>query len=206
MARLAHPGIVRLHETGTTEEGIHYLVAEYVDGETLEARVARGRVPLEETLRIVTGVAEALAYAHEHGVIHRDVKPSNVIVDRDGPPAPHGLRARASATTRAPPRRATASSWGRPLTCRRSRRAGTRGSWTRAATSTASARSCTSCSRATVRSRATGGMLLLQVLEDEPRPPRRLDESIPRDLETICLTAMAKSRGAAVPDRGRPRR
>jgi hypothetical protein len=86
MARLAHPGIVRLHETGTTQEGIHYLVTEYVDGETLEARLARGRVPREETLSIVTGVAEALAYAHEHGVIHRDVKPSNVILDRDGRP------------------------------------------------------------------------------------------------------------------------
>ena len=85
-AQLEHPGIVSLYETGETEEGVAYLVTEFIDGETLEARLRRGPVELEQAARWVARIARALEAAHAHGVVHRDVKPSNVMLDRDGHP------------------------------------------------------------------------------------------------------------------------
>jgi eukaryotic-like serine/threonine-protein kinase len=82
-ARLSHPGIVTLFDVGHGEPG-PYLVFELLRGEPLSARLARGPVPVDEALRVVTEVAQALAYAHQHGVIHRDLKPGNVFCCDDG--------------------------------------------------------------------------------------------------------------------------
>ncbi|BDG09394.1 serine/threonine-protein kinase [Anaeromyxobacter paludicola] len=77
VARLNHPGIVTLHDFGRAPEGA-YLVFELLQGETLAERSARGRVALDEALRIGAAVAEALAHAHAAEVLHRDLKPGNV--------------------------------------------------------------------------------------------------------------------------------
>jgi eukaryotic-like serine/threonine-protein kinase len=78
-ARLAHPGIVTLYEAAVDDEGA-YLVSEHVHGSTLEDLLAEGRLSDRDVLRIGVALCDALAHAHAQGVIHRDVKPSNVLV------------------------------------------------------------------------------------------------------------------------------
>jgi hypothetical protein len=80
-ARLTHPGIVPLHAFGETDD-LTYFVMGYVPGESLGARLKReGRIAPAEARRIVAEVADALGYAHRQGVVHRDVKPDNVLLD-----------------------------------------------------------------------------------------------------------------------------
>ena len=80
VASLNHPHICVLHDIGI-EHGIGYLVMEYIEGETLAARIP---LPLEQALKVATQIAEALDRAHRAGVTHRDVKPQNIMLTRDG--------------------------------------------------------------------------------------------------------------------------
>ena len=81
-AQLSHPGIVPIY-TVDEAEGLVYFVMALVEGESLAERLARDvRLPIEETRQILIGVADALAYAGSHGVVHRDVKPDNIMLDR----------------------------------------------------------------------------------------------------------------------------
>src|SRR5215475_6670354 len=86
VARLKHPGIVALYDTGTTEDGICFLVTEFIEGTTLEELLRKGPVDARRAAHLIAEMADALQYAHEHGVIHRDVKPSNVLIDREDQP------------------------------------------------------------------------------------------------------------------------
>ena len=84
LSEIAHPAIVRYIAHGKTLRNEHYLVMEWLDGETLENRLSRGAIPLGITVHMIRRVAEALAAAHQHGVIHRDIKPANIFLpDRD---------------------------------------------------------------------------------------------------------------------------
>ncbi|HEX4454791.1 MAG TPA: protein kinase, partial [Kofleriaceae bacterium] len=83
IARLNHPNIVQLYDFGVYRSGI-YLALEYVDGITLRERVHRGALELDEILRHVRAVADALQHAHASMVFHCDLKPSNVMIGRDG--------------------------------------------------------------------------------------------------------------------------
>ncbi len=81
VAGLTHPRILTLIDSGEAD-GLLYYVMPYVEGETLKGRLEReGALPVEESLRIAREVADALAYAHEKGVIHRDIKPSNILFE-----------------------------------------------------------------------------------------------------------------------------
>ena len=82
-AGLEHPHICRVLDAGL-ESGVSYLAMEYLTGETLAARMARGPLPLNDALGYAIETAEALAYAHDHGVIHRDLKPSNIFITATG--------------------------------------------------------------------------------------------------------------------------
>jgi tetratricopeptide (TPR) repeat protein len=82
---LDHPNILTVHDYGETEDGQLYLVVTYVPGGTLRERLEQG-MSLEEAVESVAQVAEALDYAHQHGVIHRDVKPNNILIAPDGRP------------------------------------------------------------------------------------------------------------------------
>jgi len=86
MARLRHPGIVRVVEEACEDGGYYFFVMEYVGGGDLRQAVKAGRLSLQERLRVIAEVGEALGFAHEHGVIHRDVKPGNVLLGVDGRP------------------------------------------------------------------------------------------------------------------------
>jgi Tol biopolymer transport system component len=83
IARLSHPRICALHEMGH-QDGVDFLVMEYLEGETLAARLRKGPLPLTQALRTAVEIAQALAAAHAQGIVHRDLKPSNVMLTAGG--------------------------------------------------------------------------------------------------------------------------
>src|SRR2546429_7010811 len=83
-ARLRHPNVVSVHDCGRAPDGTPYIVMELVPGRTLAQRLADGVPSAAETLRVAEQVARALDHAHRAGVVHRDVKPANVLLAEDG--------------------------------------------------------------------------------------------------------------------------
>jgi eukaryotic-like serine/threonine-protein kinase len=84
VARLSHPNIVTVIDRGD-DEGRQFIVFEYVEGENLKELVLRaGRLPVRRALELALAVADGLAFAHDHGLVHRDVKPQNVLLNREG--------------------------------------------------------------------------------------------------------------------------
>ena len=86
IASLSHPNICTLHDVGHGgKDDVSYLVLEYLEGETLAMRLARGGLPLTEALTVAIAIADALDKAHRQGVVHRDLKPANVMLTKSGP-------------------------------------------------------------------------------------------------------------------------
>ncbi|MBI4606681.1 MAG: protein kinase [Planctomycetes bacterium] len=189
-ARLRHPGIVQVHEVAE-EGGLPYIVSECIEGRTLEAVIAEGRPGFREAAELVRWVALALGHAHREGVLHRDVKPGNILVDEAGRPhlADFGLARPEEGDVTVT---LEGDVLGTPAYMSPEQAAGQR--------ENVDARSdvyslgvvlyeLLTCERPF---QGTRNMLIQQVLRDEPRPPRRINDHVPRDLETICLKAMAK--------------
>src|SRR5919201_6981116 len=84
VAQLSHPHIVGVIDAGE-DEGRPYIVFEFVEGETLKQRINElGRLPVDESVAYAIEIARALGAAHAHGIVHRDVKPQNVLIDEEG--------------------------------------------------------------------------------------------------------------------------
>jgi capsular polysaccharide biosynthesis protein/predicted Ser/Thr protein kinase len=83
LAKLNHPGIVTIHDFGRVE-GLYYFLMEFVDGVNLHRLLEGGRISPREALAIVPQICDALQYAHDQGIVHRDIKPQNIMLDRRG--------------------------------------------------------------------------------------------------------------------------
>src|SRR5678815_3563597 len=83
ISSLSHPHICPLYDVGH-QDGIDYLVMEYLEGETLAHRLKKGPMPADQVMRVAMQITDALDTAHKHGVIHRDLKPGNIMLTKTG--------------------------------------------------------------------------------------------------------------------------
>ncbi len=198
LAGLNHPNVVRLLHGGTTEDGLLYFAMEFIDGMSLDRWCAQHQPALRERLLLLLAVARAVHYAHEQGVIHRDLKPSNVLVAADGTPkiSDFGL---AKYLDSAGPfdggsQTRTGVILGSPSYLAPEQAGGP--SHRMGPATDVYALGAILYELLTGRPPFQGVTLLDtldQVRSAEPLPPRRLTPKLPRDVETICLKALAKN-------------
>jgi tetratricopeptide (TPR) repeat protein len=190
-AALDHPHVVPVHAVANPADGPPYLVMPYVGGPTLRARItAEKRLAPQEAARLVAEVADGLAAAHALGQVHRDVKPANVLLDEATGRArltDFGLvrLAERGGTTLEGPFAGTPE-YMSPEQISAPDRLDAR--------TDVYALGVTLYEALTgeVPFRGAGHMVLQQVLHDDPPSPRQLNDAVPRDLETVCLKALAK--------------
>lgn len=188
-AQLKHANIVSVHEVGRIDEFL-YIVSDFVDGVTLSDWLSANRPTSRESAELCVTIAAALEHAHQAGIVHRDMKPGNILLDSSGSPniADFGLAKRDVADM-------TVTFGGQIV-------------GTPAYMSPEQATGSTVDGRSDIYSmgvilfelltgekpfRGNHRMLMQQVVNDEAPSPRRLNGSIPRDLETICLKCLEKS-------------
>jgi len=190
-ARLDHPNIVPVHEFGRVE-GQPYFSMGFVEGESLQRRLANGPLPGREAAGLFIAIAEAVQFAHDRGVIHRDLKPANVLIDAQGQPrvTDFGLAKRTdteSSLTR------TGDVMGTPGYMPPEQAAGRIDQVDHLSDvySLGSTLYCAITGRPPFQA-ATGVETLKQVMEREPVPPRALNPAVDADLETICMKCLQK--------------
>ncbi len=197
-ANLDHPGIVPIFEVGQ-HEGQHYFSMGFVEGQSLSHRLAEGPLPSREAAELMVKVAEAIEFAHQHGVIHRDLKPANILLDAKGNPrvTDFGLAKKVQGDSGLT---GSGQIMGTPSYMPPEQAGGRRGEVGPAAD--VYALGATLYALLTGRppfQAATPMDTVIQVISDEPVPPRRLNASIPPDLETICLKCLQKEPGTRYP-------
>lgn len=190
-AKLDHPGIVPVYEVGRVGSQHFYSMA-YVEGSSLSAELNHGPFPAREAARQMVAVALAIQYAHERGVIHRDLKPQNVLLDREGCPrvTDFGLARNVAVDSTLT---ATGQIMGTPGYMPPEQALG-RIDQIRPASDVYSLGATLYhllTGRPPFRA-ATPMDTIWQVLQTDPVPPRHYVADLPRDLETICLKCLQK--------------
>ncbi len=197
-ASLDHPGIVPIFEVGQ-HEGQHYFSMGFVEGRSLSQRLAEGPLPSREAAEMIRRVSEAIEYAHRHGVIHRDLKPANILLDQNGNPrvTDFGLAKKIQGDSGLT---GSGQIMGTPSYMPPEQAGGKRGEAGPAADVYALGATLYALLTGRLPFQAATPMdTVIQVISEEPVPPRRLNASIPRDLETICLKCLEKEPGKRYP-------
>jgi WD40 repeat protein/tRNA A-37 threonylcarbamoyl transferase component Bud32 len=189
-AQLRHPGIVAVHDAGQAD-GTCFLVSEFVEGRTLADLLAERRPTSREAVRLVAAVADALDHAHRQGVIHRDVKPANLLLDEAGRPLvmDFGLAKREAGEVTMT---VDGQVLGTPAYMSPEQAAGEAHAVDGRTDVYSLGVILYEMLTGEVPFRGNTRMVLEQVLSQEPRPPRSLNDQLPRDLETICLKCLQK--------------
>jgi WD40 repeat protein/serine/threonine protein kinase len=215
-AQLRHPGIVTVHEV-TTLDGVPAIVSQFIDGVTLRDYLQVRRLTFRESAALVADLAEALDYAHGMGLVHRDIKPANIMIEtRDS----HGVGTDSAVVEEgnsisrvdgAPRLRPLLLDFGLALRSESEATLTVDGQIIGTPAYMSPEQAAGYGHRVDRRSdvyalgvvlyellcgelpfRGGKGILRLRVLQEEPRPLRRVNRKIPHDVETICLKAMAK--------------
>ncbi|MHC4404327.1 MAG: cation:dicarboxylate symporter family transporter [Planctomycetota bacterium] len=190
-ANLRHPNIVAIYEVGE-HEGRHYFSMDYIEGKSLSELIDEGGIPFDKAAEHVRTVALAIDYAHQHGILHRDLKPPNVLIDASGQPkvTDFGLAKRiGSGSDLTIP----GSALGSPPYMSPEQASGKHDEVGTA--SDVYALGAVLYELITDRPPFAGESpfeVLRQVTDTEPTAPRLIDREIPQDLETICLKCLAK--------------
>ena len=189
-ARLHHPHIVQVHRVGAHGEQ-HYYAMDFIDGPSLAQRLADGPLPGKTAARHVVTVARAIQHAHDNGILHRDIKPGNILLDAADQPhvTDFGLAKLLSADSG---QTKTGALMGTPSYMSPEQASGRKDLCPRTDVYGLGA---LLYELLTARPPFRGETMLdtvLQVLENDPAPPRLLNSRIDRDLETICLKCLAK--------------
>ena len=191
VANLDHPNIVPVYDVGSTEQFACYIVSKFIDGTDLARRLRAARLPPDEIVKLVATVAEALHHAHEppQVVVHRDIKPGNILLDRSGEPfvTDFGLALREQDIGKGPRCAGTPAYMSPEQVQGEGHRVDGR--------SDVFSLGVVFYEMLTVQLPFQGestSELLEQISKALVRPPREIDDTIPKELERICLKALAK--------------
>ena len=189
VANLDHPNIVPVHDIGGTDAFPFYVVSKYIDGTNLATKLKESRLSIHETIELVATIAEALHYAHKQGIVHRDIKPGNILLDKNGKPfvADFGLALREQDVGKGPLCAGTPPY----MSPEQARGEGNRVDGRSDIFSLGVVLYELLAGRRPFQAKSRDE-LLNQISTREARPPRQWDDTIPKELERICLKALSK--------------